>query len=68
MPERLAEWQRFSNDDRPHRGLGGRTPRQRWEAVKDLTPTREEIESRYDPKSEPTTVRRGNWVWVMSRM
>ena len=60
MSERLAEWQRFYNEERPHSGLGGRTPQQRWEAVAPLTPTREEIESRYDPKAEPTTVRRGN--------
>ena len=66
MPERLAEWQRFYNEDRPHSGLGGKTPQQRWEAVAALTPTREEIESRYDPKAEPTTVRRGNWIWVAS--
>ena len=67
MPERLAEWQQFYNEDRPHSGHCGKTPQQRWEAVNALTPTREEIiESRYDAKSEPTTVKRGNWIWVAS--
>ena len=34
------------------------------EEVADLTPSREELDTRYDPKSEPTRVKRGNWYYV----
>jgi transposase InsO family protein len=63
----LSAWQRFYNEVRPHGGLGGKTPWRRWEEVAALTPTRAELDARYDPASEPTRVKRGNWVWVQAR-
>lgn len=67
LAERQADWQRFYNGVRPHSGLGGKTPWQRWEEVAPLTPTRAELDARYDPSAEPTRVKRGNWVWVKAR-
>ena len=67
LATRQADWQRFYNEVRPHSGLGGKTPWQRWEEVAPLTPTRAELDARYNPASEPTRVKRGNWVWVKAR-
>ena len=64
LAERLAEWQRFYNEERPHSGLGGKAPQQRWSEVAALTPTRAELDAQYDLKQEPESVKRGNWVWV----
>ena len=61
---RLAAWERFYNEVRPHSGIGRKPPQKRWEEVADLTPTREDLDARYDPKSEPRTVKRGNWYYV----
>ena len=66
MATRLAEWQRFYNEVRPHGGIGGKAPRQRWEEVEPLTPSREELDARYDPKKEPVTIRRGKHRWVLT--
>jgi transposase InsO family protein len=61
---RLAEWEQFYNEVRPHSGIGRKPPRKRWEEVAELTPTREELDARYDPTSEPRTVKRGSWYYV----
>lgn len=67
MADRLAEWQQFYNEVRPHGGIGGKSPQQRWAEVAELTPTREEMDARYDPKKEPTTIRRGKKLWLTTR-
>jgi len=67
LAKRQGDWQRFYNDVRPHGGLGGKTPWQRWKEVAPLTPTRAEPDGRYDPASEPTVVKRGNRIWVHAR-
>ncbi len=64
MADRLAEWQRFYNEVRPHGGIGSKAPIQRLAEVAELTPTRAEMDARYDPSKEPTTIRRGKWRWV----
>lgn len=64
LATKLSEWQRFYNEERPHGGIKGRTPEQRWQEVKHLTPAREEMDARYDPASEPTQVKRGKWRWI----
>lgn len=43
------------------RGIGRKTPQKRCEEVADLTSTREELDARYDPQSEPRAVKRVNW-------
>lgn len=64
MDERLAEWQHFYNEVRPHGGIGGKTPAHRLAEVADLTPTRAEMDTRYDPSKEPTTIQRGKRRWL----
>lgn len=64
LEERLAQWQRFYNEERGHSSLGGRTPWMRWQEVRELGPTREELDAVYDGAREPTRVKRGKWRWV----
>jgi len=59
MTDRLSAWEWFYNGVRPHGGIGGKTPQQRWEEVSALTPTRSELDARYDPAKEPTHIERG---------
>ena len=61
---RLAAWERFYNEVRPHSGIGRKPPQKRWEEVAELTPSREDLDARYDAKSEPRTVKRGSWYYV----
>ena len=61
---RLAAWERFYNEVRPHSGIGRKSPQKRWEEVADLTPSREDLDARYDAKSEPSRVKRGSWYYV----
>ena len=61
IASRLAEWERFYNEVHPHSGIGRKPPRKRWEEVSALTPTRAEIDARYDPARETSTVKRGTW-------
>lgn len=67
IAERLAEWERFYNEVRPHGSLGGKPPQQRWAEVAELTPTREEVDARYDPAKEPKAVQRGKRRWLTTR-
>ena len=67
LAEHLAAWQRFYNEERAHSSLGGRTPWERWEEVRALTPTRAELDALYDPAREPQRVRRGRRRWVTTR-
>lgn len=67
LAERLAEWQRFYNQERPHGGIGGKAPQQRWTEVAALTPTKAELDEAYDPKKEPEYVTRGTKVWMPAR-
>ncbi len=59
MVERLAAWQQFYNEVRPHGGIGGKAPVQRLAEVAELTPTRAEMDARYDPSKKPTSIQRG---------
>ena len=59
LEERLAEWQVFYNEQRAHSGLGGKTPRERLEEVESLTPSRAEMDGRFDERKERTSVPRG---------
>lgn len=43
------------------RRIGRKTPQKRCEEVADLTSTREELDARHDPQSEPRTAKRVNW-------
>lgn len=63
MVGRLGEWQQFYNEVRPHGGIGGKTPLQRLAEVAELTPTRAEMDARYDPSKEPTKIQRGKRRW-----
>ena len=59
LEERLAEWQLFYNEQRAHSSLGGKTPRDRLQEVEALTPSRAEMDGRFDERKERTSVPRG---------
>lgn len=67
MAERLSAWQQFYNEVRPHGGIGGKTPTQRLAEVAQLTPTRAEMDARYDPSKEPKSIARGKWRWLTTK-
>lgn len=67
LDRRLGEWQRFYNEQRPHGGLEGKTPLERWREVAALTPSRAELDALYDERREPRAVSRGKWKWVVRR-
>lgn len=65
LEERLVQWQRFYNEERPHGGLEGKTPVARWGEVAALTPSRAELDELYDEAREPRSFRRGKRKWLM---
>jgi transposase InsO family protein len=67
LPDRLAAWQRFYNKERAHSSLGGRSPRERWEEVQALTPSRAELDALFDPAREPRSIKRGKKRWLTTR-
>jgi len=49
---RLAEWQHYYNWDRPHGSLNGQTPIEMLHTKSEDTPFWDEVEAKYDPRSE----------------
>ena len=59
--EDFKRWEHEYNNLRPHSSLGGRTPFEKLQQVKDRIPSPEELEKRYDPKKE--RLREANYYW-----
>jgi len=52
LAQLLGEWQHFHNWSRPHGGLRGKTPMERYFELSDKTPFSDEVEARFDPYKE----------------
>ena len=61
IPDRLAEWQRFCNWQRPHDSLGGRPPIDRVCELLPKTPLGEAVIAAYDPAKE--FIRVNGYAW-----
>lgn len=70
LAARLEAWCSFYNQQRPHGGLGGRTPKTRLEDVAATIPSLEAIQAAYDPSKEfirsPNT--RYRWAATSTRV
>jgi transposase-like protein len=61
IASRFIDWQGFYNADRPHTSLGGRTPAERLEQLRDKIPEPHAIDAAYDRKREWD--RQQHYVW-----
>jgi transposase InsO family protein len=52
LEDQLAQWQHYHNWQRPHGGLNGKAPIDRYFDVLPKTPFSEEVYSKYDPSKE----------------
>ena len=50
--QRLEQWVRFYNSQRPHDSLGGRSPIERVAETQQITPTQAEVDAAYEPEKE----------------
>ncbi|MDQ4119991.1 MAG: IS481 family transposase [Acidobacteriota bacterium] len=52
LRQKLADWQDYYNEFRPHGSLGGKTPREKWGELFMQTPYHDEVEAMFDESKE----------------
>ncbi len=68
LQDRLDEWQHFSNWQRPHGALGGRSPIDGVGELLPQTPLTEAVWDAYDPAREPIRTQDRRWDATAARM
>jgi hypothetical protein len=52
LPQKLADWQDYYNEFRPHGSLNSKTPWEKWNELAIKTPYRDEVEAAFDESKE----------------
>ena len=56
LATKLKSWEEYYNTQRSHSSLGGKTPWEKYQELKDKVPALKEIQEQYDSKDEPCAI------------
>ena len=56
LATKLKSWEGYYNTQRSHSSLGGKTPWEKYQELKDKVPALKEIQEQYDSKDEPCAI------------